>query len=503
MNIPSEILIQIFQHFVDSPSDLFHCALQCRAWSYYALQLLWHKPLILNAGTLIKFQNTLSKHESSTFIPYASLIRRINLSAVAEYIYDDSLNDFSVCKHLDRVTLTGCSNMTDNGIAMLFSKNAGQYLSSIDLSDIKNITDKTVFSIARSCPNLQGLNISIRLSNWRLLTDASVIALTTHCPLLLEIDLVNCGITNNSLKEIFAKCRELRELKVNYCNFIDDHGFTRSALATPYPANTFYYDQLRVLDVTNILMISDLTLDCITKVAPKIRNLVLNKCMSITDKSLEYISRLGRHLHYLHLGSCRNITDDAVINLTIHCNRMRYIDLASCNKLGDDTVAALAKLPKLRRIGLVRCDRITDRAIMDLTRYSRTSISLERIHLSYCQKLSINAISTLVIHCRRLTHLSLSFIPVFQNPEFQRFCRPAPKEYTPELQRTFCVFSGVNVDNLRRYFKSRDITQYMSLRMNSDNQLIRNDNYNQPDRNEIQEINSRLEHLERLRQLHL
>jgi F-box and leucine-rich repeat protein GRR1 len=281
-----------------------------------------------------------------------------------------------------------------------------------------------------------------------MLTDESIIALTQNCPNLLEIDVVNCSITNDSLVSIFTHCRELRELKVNQCQYIHDFGFIKS------PLTTGYYDQLRILDLTNVVQITDKTVECITLAAPKIRNLILNKCVNITDHGITSISRLGRYLHYIHLGSCRHITDEAVIHLASKCTRIRYIDLASCHKLGDDTVLALASLPKLKRIGLVKCTRITNRAILALTRNARTSVSLERIHLSYCDQLTVQAISVLVMHCKRLTHLSLSFVPAFQHQEFQQFCRPPPKEYNAEYQRAFCVFSGQNVHTLRSYFKS-------------------------------------------------
>lgn len=270
----------------------------------------------------------------------------------------------------------------------------------------------------------------------------------------MEIDVVNCSITNNSLLQIFSKCRELRELKVNQCQSINDLAFTKSSLATIPMGKEIYYDQLRILDLTNVVMITDNTIDCITQAAPKIRNLIFNKCVNITDKGIEYLARLGRYLHYIHLGSCRLITDESIKHLASNCTRIRYIDLAACHNLGDDTVIALAALPKLKRIGLVKCNRITNRAIMALTRNSRTSVSLERIHLSYCEQLTAQAISVLVIHCRRLTHLSLSFVPAFQRQEFQQFCRPPPKEYNADYQRAFCVFSGPNVNTLRNHFRS-------------------------------------------------
>lgn len=284
---------------------------------------------------------------------------------------------------------------------------------------------------------------------------------------------MNCSITNKSLINIFTHCKELRELKVNQCSLLNDFGFIKSPILVTHQS----FDQLRILDLTNVLLITDRTVDCITQAAPKIRNLILNKCVNLTDLAIESIARLGRYLHYLHLGSCRLITDDSIVHLASKCTRIRYIDLASCHNLGDETVIALASLPKLKRIGLVKCTRITNRAIMALTRNARTSVSLERIHLSYCNQLTVHAISVLVIHCRRLNHLSLSFVPAFQNQEIQAFCRPPPKEYNAEYQRAFCVFSGQNVHTLRTYFKTsihsgRELTRKLYYNNNHENNRI-------------------------------
>ena len=72
-------------------------------------------------------------------------------------------------------------------------------------------------------------------------------------------------------------------------------------------------------------------------------------------------------------------------------NRIRYIDLACCNRLTDTSVQQLATLPKLRRIGLVKCQLISDDSILALAR-PKVSIGvscLERVHLSYCVRLTM------------------------------------------------------------------------------------------------------------------
>src|SRR5277367_2726575 len=99
-------------------------------------------------------------------------------------------------------------------------------------------------------------------------------------------------------------------------------------------------------------------------------------------------------------------------------------DVTDCIHLTDMSVFELANLPKLRRIGLVRVSNITDEAIYSLA--NRHAATLERIHLSYCDQISVMAIHFLLQRLPKLTHLSLTAIPAFSKPELRKFCRPPP-----------------------------------------------------------------------------
>lgn len=165
------------------------------------------------------------------------------------------------------------------------------------------------------------------------------------------------------------------------------------------------FEHLRILDLTSCARITDRAVERIIDAAPRLRNLVLAKCRNITDQAVFAISRLGKNLHYVHLGHCVNLTDEAVKRLVHCCNRIRYIDLGCCTHLTDESVTRLAVLPKLKRIGLVKCNNITDASVYALAKanqryrqrkdaegreynYSSGS-SLERVHLSYCTQLTL------------------------------------------------------------------------------------------------------------------
>jgi len=95
-----------------------------------------------------------------------------------------------------------------------------------------------------------------------------------------------------------------------------------------------------------------------------------------------------------------------------------------CLLLTDMSVFELSGLPKLRRVGLVRVTNLTDEAIYSL---AERHASLERIHLSYCDQISVMAIHFLLQKLHKLTHLSLTGVPAFRQPELQQFCREPPR----------------------------------------------------------------------------
>lgn len=218
-----------------------------------------------------------------------------------------------------------------------------------------------------------------------------------------------------------------------------------------------------MLDLTACSRITDDAIEGIISLAPKIRNLVLSKCYNLTDRTVDNICSLGKHLHYLHLGHAAAITDRSIKSLARCCTRLRYVDFANCVLLTDMSVFELSSLPKLRRIGLVRVSNLTDEAIYALAERHST---LERIHLSYCDQISVMAIHFLLQKLHKLTHLSLTGIPSFRKPELQQFCRPPPQEFNLSQRTAFCVYSGNGVSKLRAFLT--DLFNTITEDMNAD-----------------------------------
>ena len=485
-DLPHEILLHIFRYVLGSQSDLQACLLVCRRWCVCGVQLLWHRPSFHKLSSLFKLIHVMIQPDAS--FPYATYVRRLNFSLLAGDLDDQLFGRMDVCHRLERLTLAGCSQVTDATLARVLSHTP--QLVAVDVSGVVQVTDATLEVLAEHCPRLQGAN----LSGCRWVTSAGVVALAQKCtslrriklgqceqvdgraflrlvrscPILLEADMVNCPrIDDASVREVWLRANILRELKLAHCAALTDAAFPTPALleslardpphavdgaappVLPSPVAFAMCDHLRILDLTNCALLTDEAVRGIVAQAPKLRNLSLAKCTRLTDESVYAIAKLGRNLQYLHLAHVANLTDRAVMHLAQHCTRIRYLDLACCVQLTDASVGQLAaNLPKLRRIGLVRVANLTDASIYSLVERHAT---LERIHLSYCENITVPAIFWLTQRLPRLTHLSLTGVPAFRRSELQSMCRPPPKEFNQHQRQSFCVYSGRGVVELRRY----------------------------------------------------
>ncbi|KZT13083.1 RNI-like protein [Laetiporus sulphureus 93-53] len=499
LRLPPEILIHILKH-LHSCKDLYHSLLVSRSWCECAVELLWCRPNVSKLSTLAKMMRVLSR-DDQTFV-YAYFIRRLNFLYLGSDLSDSLLSRLAHCVRLERLTLINCTSISDDGLTRVLP--CCPNLVALDLTGLSDITDRSIVALASSAKRLQGINLGgcrmltdvsilalaantpllrrIKLSNVDKITDAAMSAIAKSCPLLLEIDLNNCRlITDSAVRDIWLHCAQLRELRLSHCVELTDAAFPAplkpeitfvpgfrpfpsskpSASDELLPLRLSRIVELRMLDLTACSQITDDAIEGIVTAAPRLRNLVLAKCAQITDRAVESICKLERNLHYLHLGHASNITDLSVRGLARSCTRLRYIDLANCIQLTDMSVFELASLQRLKRVGLVRVNNLTDQAVYALAdRYA----TLERIHLSYCDQITVLAVHFLLQKLPKLSHLSLTGIPAFRRPELQGFCRTPPQEFNSTQRAAFCVYSGKGVAELRNFLKDlfNHITQETS-----------------------------------------
>lgn len=424
--LPAELLIAIFAR-LSAPRDLVSCMLVSKEWSRNSVALLWHRPAMNKWECVQSVVQTIRKSDKS--FAYQDLVKRLNMSTLAPTMSDGTLIGLEDCKRVERLTLTNCTKLTDMSIQPLIDGNRS--LLALDVTGLDQLTDKTMLTVADHCLRLQGLNVTgckkltdvsisaiakncrhlkrLKFNHCSQLTDTSVMTVAAHSTHLLEIDLYGLqSLESPSITVLLTSCHHLRELRLAHCSRITDAAF----LDIPHnPELPLFFDSLRILDLTDCSELGDKGIEKIVQSCPRLRNLILAKCRQISDRAVFAITKLGKNLHYIHLGHCARITDLSVEALAKACNRIRYVDLACCVNLTDSSITKLAGLPKLKRIGLVKCAGITDRSIYALAmgetkngrRMNGISV-LERVHLSYCTLLTVEVSLSDPAYTRSRTH---------------------------------------------------------------------------------------------------
>ncbi|KAK0206390.1 hypothetical protein DFS33DRAFT_1314407 [Desarmillaria ectypa] len=416
---------------------------------------------------MIRITDRLPSKDEYRRVRHLVLQRKIGLD-----ITDDELAQVvGACPHLETAVLSGVRDTSDRTIITL-SKTAIN-LMGIDVSGCQEVTDLGILDILSQSLPLQW----VMLNGVKALTDPSISAISKSCSRLIELELCDLPLLSPlSVRDVWTYSRKLRTLRLARCPLLSDKAFPSPISFSesdydkdgekPLPHRPITWlevlpplvlshtaENLRILDLASC-KITDDAIAGIVRHAPKIQTLNLSGCVSLTDRALECICSLGEHLDVLILAHVSNITDSGVVKLARSCFNLRCVDVAFCRNLTDMAVFELASINSLRRLSLIRVHKLTDIAIFALAEHA---IALERLHLCYCDRLSLDAIHLLLKKLDHLQHLTVTGIPSFQRRGVHRFSDPPPVSYNVDQQAAFLVFDGISVGNLRRFLNKEEI----------------------------------------------
>ncbi|KAG6821573.1 hypothetical protein H0H93_000082 [Arthromyces matolae] len=117
------------------------------------------------------------------------------------------------------------------------------------------------------------------------------------------------------------------------------------------------------------------------------------------------------------------------------------------------SVFEFASLKGLRRLSLVRVQKLTDIAIFALAEHATC---LERLHLSYCDRISLDAIHMLLRRRRGLQHLTATGVPTCRRKGIERFSEPPLPALDDTQRAAFRVFSGDKIAALRKFLDKEE-----------------------------------------------
>lgn len=282
--------------------------------------------------------------ESLSHMDCFANLRSLNLSGCAD-ITDAGLAPLQGLHQLSFLNLAGCTDITDASLAYLSGLDK---LESLDLNLCINLTDEGLAHLS-GLRNLKALN----LSSCALITDVGLESLG-GLGNLSSLELGDCSrITDEGLAHL-GGLTNLSSLDLNGCGRITDTGL----------AHLRPLENLSSLNLSRCHLVSDLGLGHLKELL-NLKRLDLSLCGRITDAGLAHLSSLEA-LESLNLNLCPEITNEGVAHLG-QLQNLKTLDLSWCPQIDDGGLAHLQNLRELTSLNLTRSGRITDEGLWYLS----------------------------------------------------------------------------------------------------------------------------------------
>ncbi|EIW82337.1 RNI-like protein [Coniophora puteana RWD-64-598 SS2] len=390
-------------------------------------------------------------------------VRHLVLRTRNSKIRDEQVaNEILFCRSLESVVLSGVPDTSDKTVTMLAQ--SAPKLRGLNLAGCRFVTDISVAELVSRTPPIEWLHLSRVVLN-----DSTVSAVARTFSRLVELELNdNPLLTAISVRDIWSFSRKLRTLKLARCNMLTDQAFPspyhedykgpRQDDEKPLPHRpSTWLDQmpplilrysaieLRVLDISYCSQVTDEAVAGIVFHARLLHTLILAGCSKLTDRAVESICILHTHLVVLDLSHIPNLTDYAITKLVRACTSLQHVDVAFCRYLTDMAVFELAGLERLHRLSVIRVHKITDNAIYFLADHAK---SLQRLHISYCDRISLKSLHHLLRGIPCLQHLTTTGVPSTRRRGVSRFSEAPSEELEPDQQAVYRVFTGSNIGAL-------------------------------------------------------
>uniref|UniRef100_A0A8C2FV30 Leucine rich repeat containing 29 n=1 Tax=Cyprinus carpio TaxID=7962 RepID=A0A8C2FV30_CYPCA len=331
-------------------------------------------PVGFGSSALVSLRNLLSLLQKQ-----ASTLHSLDLSRTS--ITPESLRSIAQVPglRLEDLSLRGCKELTDYSMETLCKHQNG--LKRLDLSACTELTSRTVLAVATELKELRSLSLS---QDWKI-TDKG----------LAELMMLPC----------------LRSLDLSECLHVSGADLVKG-LSSPQPRA-----QLETLSLRNCAYIRDAVMFSLTQLLSRnLRELDLTSCVCLTDLSFHAITTYLPALVVLRLGWCKEISDWGLLGMvepTKNCDprdkeeKPRLVTEEDLGAFRDQEGASLLALRGLQELDLSACSRLTDTSITQVLRFP----DLQRLSLSMLPEISDDSLVSVAHHCRSLTSLALSHCP--------------------------------------------------------------------------------------------
>jgi DNA repair protein RAD7 len=306
----------------------------------------------------------------------------------------------------------------DKGAASSPSSPPSSQLMHLSLSGAYLLNDKGLLSILKASPNLTVLSLpqACRLIGSQCNNNSSINMLPRLCPHLRELNLNECrGIDSDGLHQALSGllATTLEELS------LDGLGgqITDDFMASLLPSSTSF-PKLRHVSLARCIELTDKGLLEFVRRAPCLESLVLDECKGVTSLGLLHMFGIdvvdlgGDSNNDIGTTTTTTTTTTGALAAAVTTKPLavvppfKSLKLRKCQVDDSVLVTMAAACPDLTILSLNGCKQITSGAILAVS-HAACRYSLQYLDLSWCRKVSQEALGALADACPRLETLVL------------------------------------------------------------------------------------------------
>lgn len=350
---------------------------------------------ILKALTTAHIRNAYSpstlarlRSESTTNVLNPSLhstcnYQNINISRCG--LVSDDVMEGIIAPSLKSLDLTSNASITDKSIILL-AEVSKENLTSLHIGGCVQLTEKSMASLAKHCPNLQELFL------W---STASLEALSYLGKLkkLKSLSLAGCSIVaSKTLKNISHYCSKIESLDLSDCEITDSDCKKLESLS--------YLERINLSDCKKI---TDKGISCLEH-CTSLKDISVNHVHVSENSLLGLILQQKSKLTSISLVGCASITNVLVTTIAHHCPNLKKLDVSFISNINDSSLMYVAVNCKNLIVLGASGTQITGASLQLFSKYF--CLSLEELYLDDCKNITdteLHFITTL----RKLKVLSI------------------------------------------------------------------------------------------------
>eukprot|EP00941_MAST-03F_sp_MAST-3F-sp1_P000797 g797.t1 len=258
------------------------------------------------------------------------------------------------------------------------------YMTNLNLSGCKEVTDVGLWALARSCSQLRRLNFR----NMPQITHVGLRSISLRCLQLTDIDMSNnVAMNDQGLRVLAAGCTGLKTCHLANCINVTDQGILELARCCK---------ELKLLDLSGVIHFSEFGDKALLELSmcPKLTSLNLLGCDRVKGMGIDTLLRGCKNLQILKMSKCSAGTRDMVAAdaLSNHCTSLRHLEMRDWVQLTGRHLALIAKSNRgLTNLNIAGCLTLTHKSLLAL----ENCRSLLELDLSRCHRLGNKACEAL------------------------------------------------------------------------------------------------------------